>query len=616
MKEIARAVAATWPNDARHILVVWFYNKSLCTRLTPHGFDGARQSIAMEIGMYDKFDQAWQELTAKGAPFETETITLWGREQVLSFKSGPRDMRAVWLLSKEHADQDYLVYNQERLTYRQAHAQVASIANWLQAQGVGVGDRVAIAMRNYPEWMLAYWATVALGATLVGLNAWWIDLELLYALDDAKPKVLICDQERLERFWRNHEKYPDMRTVVVRGRGNMPEWTVDWIDLISAGGELPEVEIDPDSDAAIFYTSGTAGATKGAQLTHRGCTANLLNMVFNTRCGARMLELQGVEMPPPESMPPTSALVTTPLFHVTAINCVTHAVTLQGGKLVLMYRWDAEHALQLVEQEKISNLSGVPVMARELIAHPDFSKTDTSSLLVLGGGGAALQPDLVGKIDQAVATARPGTGYGMTEVCGVISTIAGDLFVDKPASCGRPVPNLASKIVDESGAEVPPGETGELWVKGSSVIRGYLNQPEASAAAIIDGWLRTGDLARIDEQGFLYIMDRKKDMVLRGGENVYCAEVENAIFAHQEVIECAVFGVPDERLGEEVAAAIVVAAGCSLDANAMRVHCNELLAPFKIPRYIWLLTELLPRNASGKFLKRELQKTLAIEAAA
>lgn len=566
--------------------------------------------------MYDKFDQAWRELTAKGAQFETETIKLWDRDQVLSFKSGPTDMRTIWLMSEDYADRDYLVYNQERLTYRQAHAQVASIANWLQAQGVGAGDRVAIVMRNYPEWMLSYWATLALGAIVVGLNAWWVDRELLYALDDSRPKVLICDQERLECFWRNHEKYPDMRTVVVRGRGNMPEWTVDWIDLIATGGEVPEVEIDPDSDAAIFYTSGTTGTPKGAQLTHRGCTANMLGMMFSSLCTARMLELQGVEVPPLDSMPPISALVTTPLFHVTAINCVTHPVTLQGGKLVLMYRWDAEHALRLVEQEKISNLTGVPVMTRELIAHPDFSKTDTSSLLALGGGGAALQPDLVGKIDQAVVNARPGTGYGITEACGVIAIITGDLFVDKPESCGRPVPNLESKIVDETGAEVPPGETGELWVRGSSVIRGYLHQPEATAEAITDGWLHTGDLARMDEQGFLYIVDRKKDMVLRGGENVYCAEVENAIFAHQNVIECAVFAVPDERLGEEAAAAIVVAEGCSLDADAIRAHCKDRIAPFKIPRYIWLLTELLPRNASGKFMKRDLQETLDIKDAA
>ncbi len=305
-----------------------------------------------------------------------------------------------------------------------------------------------------------------------------------------------------------------------------------------------------------------------------------------------------------------SALVTTPLFHVTANNCVAHSAALAGGKLVHMYKWDAGEALKLIERERITNLSGVPMMSRELIAHPDFSKTDTSSLKSVGGGGAPLQPDLVTKIDDSLRTARPSTGYGMTETCGVITANSNDFFVAKPASAGPALPVFDAKCVDAEGQDLGPDQVGELWVKGSQVIRGYLNRPEDTAETITDGWLHTGDIARIDEDGFIFIVDRAKDMVLRGGENVYCAEVEAAIFELDEVLECAVFGVPDDRLGEEVAGAIVVREGCSLTGAQIRQYCAPKIAKYKIPRYLWLQTELLPRNANGKFLKRDLRDRL------
>jgi long-chain acyl-CoA synthetase len=251
-------------------------------------------------------------------------------------------------------------------------------------------------------------------------------------------------------------------------------------------------------------------------------------------------------------------------------------------------------------------------MARELIAHPDFERTDTSSLKALGGGGAQLQPDLVAKIDKTVSTARPGTGYGMTETCGVITANSADFFVDKPASCGPALPTFDTKCVDADGKTVPIGEIGEFCVRGAQVIRGYLNRDEETAETIRDGWLHTGDIARIDEDGFIFIVDRLKDMVLRGGENVYCAEVEAALFDHPAVAECAVFGVPDDRLGEEVAAAIMLNPGSEQDAETLRAHCATSLAKYKIPRYIWLLQAPLPRNASGKFLKRQLREELEL----
>jgi long-chain acyl-CoA synthetase len=309
-------------------------------------------------------------------------------------------------------------------------------------------------------------------------------------------------------------------------------------------------------------------------------------------------------------------LVVTPLFHVTANNCTAYAVTAAGGKLVLMRRWDAKEALRLIEKEKVSNLSGVPVMARELITHPDFESHDLSSLMSLGGGGAQLPPDLVGKIDAAVATARPNTGYGMTETCGIITALSADFFVDKPDSAGPVMPCYEAKCVDDAGAAVAQGQIGELWVRGAQVIKGYVNRPEATAESITDGWLHTGDVARIDADGFVFIVDRKKDMVLRGGENIYCAEVETCLYRHPAVAEVCVFGVADERLGEEVAAAVVLRPGQSLGAEALRAHCAAIMARHKIPRYLWFLPGPLPRNANGKFLKRELRESLALGEAA
>jgi long-chain acyl-CoA synthetase len=316
----------------------------------------------------------------------------------------------------------------------------------------------------------------------------------------------------------------------------------------------------------------------------------------------------------PAEPPIPATLVTTPLFHVTANNCAAYAATAQGGKMVLMYRWDAGEALKLIEAERCNGLSGVPVMARELINHPDFDKYDTSSLLNMSGGGAQVPPDQVGAIDRKIPSARPSTGYGMTETCGIITSVGGDFFVDRPNSAGPAMPNFDVKCVDDDGNAVPQGEVGELWVKGSSVIKGYLNRPDANEASFTDGWLHTGDVARIDEDGFIYIVDRKKDMVLRGGENVYCTEVEAGIYRHPAVAECCVFGVPDERLGEEVGVAVVLKPGESLDAEGLRTHCLAVMAKHKVPRFVWFRDEALPRNANGKFLRRELRDELSRQA--
>ncbi|MDP1554912.1 MAG: class I adenylate-forming enzyme family protein [Hyphomonas sp.] len=559
---------------------------------------------------YDELQKARDELTGPGGAFEiVEADVLGNRLRV--FKNAPASVREIWLSTAQFAERPYLIYGDERLTYAQSHAQVNAIAAWLFAQGVKPGDRVAVAMRNYPEWMLIYWACVSTGIAAVGMNAWWTAEEMAYGLEDSAPKVLFLDAERLVRLQERPELARQQRLVGVRMPSSVLGVT-SWSEVIAQGGAMPDVVVDPDSDACIFYTSGTTGAPKGAQLTHRGCVANLFNMMYAGASSALAMQ-RATGLEPPATPPVPVTLITTPLFHVTANNCGAYAATAAGGALVLMYRWDAGEALRLIARERVSGMSGVPVMARELINHPDFATTDTSSLLALAGGGAQVPPDLVHKIEAKVATARPGTGYGMTETCGIITSISGDFFVDKPDSAGPAMPNFEVKCVDDDGKTVPPGQVGELWVKGSSVIKGYINRPDATASSITDGWLHTGDIARIDEHGFIFIVDRKKDMVLRGGENVYCAEVEAVIYRHSAIAECCVFGVPDERLGEEVGVAIVLKAGESLTDAALREHCAAIMAKHKIPRYVWFQDEALPRNASGKFLKRELRERLGAD---
>jgi len=560
------------------------------------------------------------ELDAPGSPFATQVSEVRG-VNIKTFAAAPPTMRMMWELSAGHGDKDYLVYEDERYTYNEVHAQVRTLAQYLVDNGVERGTRVALAMRNYPEWVVGYWATVSVGAAAVGMNAWWTAPEMEYALKDSAPVVLIADDERLERLEQTSGLNP-MHVIAVRSSRPLPPGSTTWNDVMSQAdpGVLPAVEIDTDDDATIFYTSGTTGFPKGAQLTNRGSVANILNIAAMTTAvsAAEQKAIDAGDIPAPTTPPPVLSpcfMAPTPLFHVTACNCILHPATLVGGKVVLMYKWDPARALELIEREKVTTFSGVPTMSRELILHPDWSKRDVSSVQGMGGGGAALQPDLVHKIAGALKGGQPSTGYGMTETHGIITANSSRWFIAKPESCGPLVPTLEGKLVDEDGNDLPrdPSTVGVLCVRGAIIIKGYLNRPEANAETIKDGWLNTGDIARIDEDGFVYLIDRAKDMVIRGGENVYCSEVETAIYHHDAIAEAAVFGIPEERLGEEVAAVLVLRPGASLTEDELRSFLSTSLAKHKIPTKVWFREEAIPRNANGKFLKRELRKELVGE---
>jgi long-chain acyl-CoA synthetase len=572
----------------------------------------------------DHLHAAWHELTAPGAPFAMSDIVVRDIPMRV-FDSAPADMRVIWEMTAAHADKTYVVYEDERYTYAEIGAQVRSLAQLLrEVHAVRSGDRVALAMRNYPEWVVGYWATVSIGAAVVGMNAWWTGAELEYGLVDSRPKVLICDDERLERVLGHLEAVrasAPVHLISVRSDRALPDDASRWADVVRpdrAPLGLPDATIDPDDDATIFYTSGTTGVPKGAQLTHRGSVHNIMHLVFwsvvSGSAEAKAIAAGELEAPADAAPPPDQAvfMAPTPLFHVTACNCLLHPCTLTGGRIVLTYKWDPARALELIEREHVTNFSGVPTMSRELLQHPDWATRDTSSLRGMGGGGAALQPDLVDKIDKSLGHGAPSTGYGLTETHGIVTANSSRFFLLKPASCGPVMPTLDAKLVDDAGDDQPPGPdtVGQLCVRGPVVIKGYLNRPDATAESIPQGWFNTGDIARIDADGFVYIVDRAKDMVLRGGENVYCSEVETAIYQHHDVAEAAVFGMPDERLGEEVAAAVVRVPSSTLTEDELRAFLAERIAKHKIPAKVWFLDDQLPRNANGKFVKRELKRQL------
>ena len=375
---------------------------------------------------------------------------------------------------------------------------------------------------------------------------------------------------------------------------------------------LPDVAIDPDDDATIFYTSGTTGRPKGAVGTHRNSVSNLMNLFFVSTVGSMRRAGAVADV---SSGTQNANLLSVPLFHATGCHAVLVTNTAAGGKLVMMHHFDPERALELIERERITVFGGVPAMVMQVIDSPDFAKRDTSSVRSISYGGAPCPPDLVRRIKQHFPAGAPGNGYGLTETSAMTTMNSGDDYVRKPDSVGPPAPVCDVAVVPEEyeGDEPPadqradPERTGELWIKGPNVVRGYWHRDEDTARSFTDGWLHTGDVARIDDEGFVHIVDRAKDIIIRGGENVYCVEVEAALFEHPAVADCAVIGVPHPVLGEEVGAVIVLRPGHEVAADELSRHVAERLAAFNVPTRYWFRSQPLPRNPAGKVLKRELR---------
>ncbi|MEN9856246.1 MAG: hypothetical protein RLZZ157_1372, partial [Pseudomonadota bacterium] len=511
---------------------------------------------------------------------------------------------------------DFLVYEDERISYR-AHANAAAklAAILKDTYGVQKGDRVALIMRNLPEWPVVFWASVIIGAMICPLNAWWTADELQYGLTDAGCVIAIVDAERADRIAEKLPLVPLLRNVIVARGGdeNTPAGAIALESLIgpaTAWASLPEtqapdVALDPEDECTLFYTSGTTGAPKGAYGTHRNVITNLLNMMVNA---ARQYLRRGEAPPAPDpSAPKKATLLSIPFFHVTGCHAVLVPSVAQGAKIVMMRRWDALAGLELIEREKINGFGGVPAIAWQVIEHPRLKEFDTSSVETVSYGGAPSSAELVRRIVETFPKVSPGQGYGLTETSAAVTNIGSEDYENRPLSCGPAHPINDVRVVDGSGKDVPLGEIGELWIRGPNVIVGYWNKPEATEAAFGGGWFKSGDLVRMDEEGFIFIVDRAKDMIIRGGENVYCSEIEDVLYTHPDISDAAIIGVPHKILGEEVGAIVTVPPSSTLTDEDVRRWVGAKLASFKVPAHVRIVHEPLLRNANGKILKRELK---------
>jgi len=579
--------------------------------MTPSANEATSPWPAMSIA------QAHARLTSPGELFEMEEATIRGMKQRV-WKNGPKTLAEVFLAGRAHGDRTFLVYEGERVSFEAFARASLTFAKALSAAGVVKGDRVAIVMRNYPEWPVVFFGAALAGAIVTPLNAWWTGAELEYGLSDSGAKVAIIDGERLDRLADHLPNCPELQTVyVARGDVGRVVGAVALEEVIGRSdhwGELPDlpmpaVVLAPEDDATIFYTSGTTGSPKGALGSHRNMTTNLLAAAFG---GARAALRRGAGATSASAGGGQKAmLLAIPFFHGNGSHGHLLVALAIGAKLVLMRRWDTEAAMQLIERERVTSAGGVPTIAWQLVEHPNREAYDLSSLEAVGYGGAAAAPELVRKIKAVFPGAGAGTGWGMTETSCTFTSIGGEDYQRRPDSCGPAVPICDMKIVGPDDVELPVGEVGELWARGPNVVRGYWNKPQANAETFVDGWIRTGDLARVDEEGFCYIVDRAKDMLIRGGENIYCVEVENALYQHPAVVDAALLPIPHRTLGEEPGAVVHLKAGTQATEDELRSFVAERLAAFKVPVRVVFWPETLPRNANGKILKSELKAVFA-----
>ena len=546
-------------------------------------------------------------LTAPGMRFEMEEVDIRG-VRLRTWKNAPPNLRAIALLGQSHGAREFVIYEDERMTYDAWFRAVARLAHEFQARGVKKDDRVALAMRNLPEWPVVFFAAVTIGAICVPLNAWWTGDELAFGLSNSGTKLLVCDEERWDRLKDRRNDFSCVNHTFVT-RAEHPLNGADTLESVIGTPKqyaslpettLPDVEILPEDDATIFYTSGTTGRPKGALGTHRNLCTNILSSGYNAGCAVLR---RGEPLPEPQ---PKTGLTVIPLFHVTACSAGLMGNIAAGNTMVYMYKWDPVEAFKIIEREKVSSTGGVPTIAWQLLEHPERKNYDLSSIEAIAYGGAPAAPELVRKIRE-VFGALPGNGWGMTETMATVTGHSSEDYLNRPDSCGPPVAVADLKIMSEDGSrELPTGEIGELWARGPMVVKGYWNNPEATAETFVDGWVKTGDLARLDEEGWCYIADRAKDMIIRGGENIYSSEVENVLYDHPAVTDAALIGLPHQQLGEEPAAVVHLAPGMQASEAELQEWVAERLAKFKVPVRIAFTPDTLPRNANGKILKKEL----------
>ena len=568
----------------------------------------------MKSALDTSLDGVIAAITAPGGPLGVGTADLRGTSLPV-FGAAPPSLREFFAtFFAANAAKEFLVFGEERLSFAEVHARGRAFAAMLQHRhGVAKGDRVAIAMRNYPDWIIAFIGVIELGAIAIPMNAWWTAEEIDYGLKDSGARLAIADEERARRIASiaGGVTVLTVRTSadVAAGLGFLR--TED--ELLAAPKTLWfNPEIAPEDDATIMYTSGSTGSPKGAVSTHRAIVSGAMNYLV---AGLALLSLsQASGAPQPEQQ---VMLLNVPLFHITGSVPVMLVSIAIGRKMVIMHKWDAGEALRLIEKERCTYFVGVPTMSLELMQHPDHAKYDLSSLVDIASGGAPRPPEHVERLARTFAGKNPVQGYGLTETNGVGAGNFRDNYRAKPASTGRASAPLMELRIDDGangdggpvGPGLPTGTVGEVCLRSACNCRGYWNKPDATLAAFPgDGWFRSGDLGYLDEDGYLFIVDRKKDIIIRGGENISCQEVESAIYAHPAVAEASVFGLPDERLGEIVGAVVFPNPGDALEPDALLDFVRRDMAAFKVPARLWISAEPLPKLGSGKIDKVTLRK--------
>lgn len=554
------------------------------------------------------------ELTKPGMPFATVPFERGGVE-MSAFAAAPPSLAHYFAhFCNEHKDVPFLVDGDVRLTFGETYAAAVCVAESLvKDHGVQKGDRIGLAARNSANWMIAYMGITMAGGCATLLNGFWSGDELAYGVDLAECTILLADAGRAARL----EGHAHNAKLVLFDHGNAPAEGLANV-WRAPGAEGPVAlallaQIGPDDLATILFTSGSTGKSKGAFSDHRGVVHGIMSYVSQSAMAKILLEKQGEDL----SAQPC-ALVAVPLFHVTGeipLFLQSYAI---ARKLVLMPKWDATHALELMQNEKVTYFVGVPLMSYEIASHPDLAKYDISMCKSFAAGGAPRPVEHVNKIKQAFPGGFPLLGYGLTETNAVGCGNFNENYLAKPGSTGKASqPMVDLRILDEAGNELQQGQVGEVCIRSVANFRGYWKNEEATKAAFTGtGFFRTGDLGYLDEDGYLFIVDRKKDIIIRGGENISCIEVEDAIYAHDDIAECSVFGIPDERFGEVPAAVFNLKDGAPAMSKAqLREFLLSRIAPFKVPLedHIWIAEESLPRLGTQKIDKRTVRQMFAGE---
>ena len=552
--------------------------------------------------MTDIFNEVVEQVTAKGQMFETKEVLNDNGVTYTEYANFAENLKQFFDIGLTHEEKDWLVYENERYTYKEVYERSAQVANALIATGIKKGDRVAICMQNNPEYIFSFMGIMGMGAVCVPLNSWWVPSEVIYGLEHSDAKLLIADKKRLQGL----ESMPDVIKVVTTYADD-ENFTSFNSFVEGQSSSWPKVEINRNDYASIYYTSGSTGRPKGVLSSQKG----ILSTMFSWTCYSVVASQIAAKTNPdatPLVSPDLAVLHCVPLFHVTGSHSAFLMSILIGRKIVMMKKWDAGEALKIIEEEKVSDITGVPTQTWELLSHPKKNDYDLSSLKVLGGGGGPRPAEHVKQLDEQFE-GRPGIGYGLSETNALATLGNGDEYVNHPSSTGRVVPPLTEiKILDNDWNEVAEGELGEIAIKTPASMVGYWKNDEATKECMNeDGWFRTGDLGKF-EGPFLYIVDRVKDMVIRGGENIACPEVEAAIYEHENVLEVCVFGVPDTRLGEIVSCCIYLKPGTNLNQEELSSFLSDKLAPFKIPAEFNFTENKIPRLASEKFDKPTLRK--------